>query len=164
MFAVSPDVADETGSGFGLQARGGFGLQPPGCGESRIPDPGSRIPTSFLLVRCLLTLCLALLVPACAETPEPITLDQGTVVVLNQTSSDWRNVVITVNDHFRGGTPTLAAGGRMAAPLTQFQTAFGQRFDRVSQGVTKIELTATDASGQPVALAWTGAKADEAKD
>ena len=42
----------------------------------------------------------------------------------------------------------------MAAPLTQFQTAFGQHFDRVSQSVTKIELTATDADGQPVTLAW----------
>lgn len=114
--------------------------------------------------RLLLVLCLAVLLPACAETPEPITLDQGTVVVLNQTSSDWRNVVITVNDHFRGGTPTLAAGGRMAAPLTQFQTAFGQRFDRVSQGVAKIELAATDASGKAVALAWSGAKVGEKKD
>jgi hypothetical protein len=161
MLAVWRGVAHRTGSGFGLQARDGIGLQARRGFGRRIPEPGSRAPKAFTFV---LVLCLAMLVPACSETPEPITLDEGTVVVLNQTTTDWRNVVITVNDHFRGGTPTLAAGGRMAAPLTQFQTAFGQRFDRVSQGVTKIELTATDAGGNPVALTWSGAKGGEGKD
>ena len=40
------------------------------------------------------------------------------VVVENQTAQEWRNVVITVNDHFRGGSPTLAPGGRLTAPLS----------------------------------------------
>ena len=141
MLAVWRDVAHETGPGFGLQARGG--------------------PKAFTF---LLLLWLAVLVPGCSETPEPITLEEGTVVVMNQTASDWRNVVVTVNDHFRGGTPTLAAGGRMAAPLTEFQTAFGQRFNRASQSVSKVELTATDASGNPVALTWSGARAEQGKD
>ena len=66
--------------------------------------------------------------------------------------------VITVNDHFRGGAPTLAPGGRLTAPLSGFQTAFGQRFDHARQSVAKIELTATDADGGAVALNWVGGK------
>ena len=86
---------------------------------------------------------------------DPITVEGGTIAVQNQTSRDWRNVVITVNDHFHGGTPTLAAGGRLSAPASQFETAHGQRFDRGRQSVYKIDVKATDAAGEAVRLNWT---------
>ena len=86
---------------------------------------------------------------------EPITVEGGTIAVVNQTGRDWRNVVVTVNDHFHGGAPTLAAGGRLSAPVSQFATAHGQRFDRGRQSVYKIEVKATDAAGEAVRLGWT---------
>ena len=92
----------------------------------------------------------------CSGRRDPIRLEQGTVIIENQTSQPWRNVVITVNDHFRGGAPVLPAGGRMTAPLSGFQTAFGQRYDRGRQSVYKVEVTATDQNGKPVKLAWDG--------
>jgi hypothetical protein len=104
----------------------------------------------------LLALLLALAQEACSLPRDPIVLDAGVVSIENQTSRDWRNVVITVNDHFRGGASSLAAGGRMTAPLGQFQTAFGQKYDRTRQSVFKVELTATDADGKPVKLTWGG--------
>ena len=58
--------------------------------------------------------------------------------------------VITVNDHFRGGVPCSRPGGRLNAPLSQFQTGFGQQFDRGRQSVFKVEVTATDPDGKPV--------------
>jgi hypothetical protein len=91
---------------------------------------------------------------ACSGKPDPITIAENTVTVENQTLREWRNVVITVNDHFRGGAPRLAAGGRLTAPLTQFQTAFGQRYDIGRQSVFKVEVTATAASGDAVKLQW----------
>jgi hypothetical protein len=36
----------------------------------------------------------------------------------------------------------------MAAPPSQFQTAFGQRYDVSRQHVFKVEVTATDASAR----------------
>ena len=42
----------------------------------------------------------------------------------------------------------------MNAPMSQFVTGFGQRFDRGRMSVRKIEVTATDAAGQPVKLEW----------
>ena len=104
---------------------------------------------------CLAAIVIAaLLVPACSAPRDPIIVDEGMLVLENQTSSEWRNVRITVNHHFRGGVPVLAAGGRMNAPLTQFETGFGQRFDRWRMSVFKVEVTATDAAGKPVTLNW----------
>ena len=91
---------------------------------------------------------------ACSPRPDPIAVRDNTVHVENQTSRDWRNVVVTVNDHFRGGAPLLAAGGRLTAPLSQFQTGFGQKFDRGRQSVSKVEVTATDPDGKPVSFNW----------
>ena len=50
------------------------------------------------------------------------------VTVLNQTEQDWKEVLITVNDHFRGFVPVLKADGRANAPLNQFTTGHGQRW------------------------------------
>ena len=95
-----------------------------------------------------------LLLAACSGRPGPITVADNVVSVQNQTTRDWRNVVVTVNDHFRGGAATLPAGSRLAAPLSKFQTAFGQQFDVARQHVSKVVVTATDASGEPVELTF----------
>ena len=76
------------------------------------------------------------------------------VAVDNQTDRDWRNVVVTVNDHFHGGTRSLGARQRLDAPLSQFKTGHGQYFDRGRMSVKKVVVVATDASGQPVRLEW----------
>ena len=90
---------------------------------------------------------------ACAVPRDPISIQDHTVVVENRTARDWHGVIVTVNDHFRGGAPRVAAGSRLTAPLSQFQTAFGQRYDTGRQLVTKIEVTATDDKGEAVKLA-----------
>jgi hypothetical protein len=101
-----------------------------------------------------LALPLLLLAAACSDKRDPITINGGIVTVDNYTSHEWRNVMVTVNDHFHGGAPRLAAGSRLTAPLTQFQTAYGQRFSIDRQSVFKVEVTATDDAGQPVKLQW----------
>lgn len=102
----------------------------------------------------VLGLALVLGAGACAQPPEPITFDEGTITIENQTALEWRNVMITVNDHYRGGAPSLAPRGRMNAPISQFQTAHGQKYVLARQPVVKIEVTATDANGQAVTLLW----------
>lgn len=97
---------------------------------------------------------LATLAAACSAPRDAITVDEGMISVENQTDGEWRNVRITVNDHFSGGAPALLPGGRLNAPLSQFQTGLGQKFDRARQSVYKIEVTATGADGKPVTLTW----------
>lgn len=101
---------------------------------------------------CCGLLLLGLIQAGCKPRPGPIEVEDNVVIIQNQTSSDWRNVVVTVNDHFRGGTAALAAGSRMAAPLSQFQTAFGQHYDVAHQLVFRVEVKGTNANGEPVSL------------
>jgi hypothetical protein len=91
---------------------------------------------------------------ACDAPREPIVVDEGVVTVENLTSREWRSVRVTVNDHFSGGVASLPPGGRLTAPLSDFQTGLGQKFDRGRQSVFKVEVTATEPDGTPVKLAW----------
>jgi hypothetical protein len=108
--------------------------------------------TAWARRAALAVVCLAL--TACSAPRDSIVVDEGMITLENQTDVEWRNVRITVNHHFSGGVPVLAAGGRLNAPLSQFQTGFGQKFDRGRQSVFKIDVTATDADGKPVTLTW----------
>ena len=74
--------------------------------------------------------------------------------LLRKREGAHRNVIVTVNDHFRGGTALLIPGGRLTAPLSQFQTAHGQKFSLSRQSPFRIEVTATTAAGTPVSLSW----------
>lgn len=107
--------------------------------------------SSLLRSAAAATLLLAL---ACTERRNPITLDEGLITVENQTDSEWKDVRVVVNDYFGGSVPSLAAGARLNAMLSNMQTGFGQRFDRGRMSVRKIQVTATDADGQPVQLTW----------
>ena len=108
-------------------------------------------------MRKALTVVAALLVLAwsasCSKPEDPIQVDTNAIAVLNQTSEDWKNVLIVVNDHYRGGAPVLKAEGRLNAPISQFDTGFGQRWPPGTR-ITKVVVTATNASGEPVKLEW----------
>jgi hypothetical protein len=107
---------------------------------------------AYARAACSVLLTVAALAAACSDRRDPITIQEGQLVVENQTSTEWRDVVITVNDHFRGGARTLLPGGRVHAPLNELRTGFGQRFDRGRMSVYKVDVTATDADGNPVKL------------
>ena len=102
--------------------------------------------------RCLVVLVIVC-AAGCSDPPPPIQVSEGSVTVLNQTSNDWKNVLITVNDHFRGFVPELKAEGRANAPLTQFTTGHGQRW-RQGDIARKVEVKAENPDGTPVTLSW----------
>jgi hypothetical protein len=96
--------------------------------------------------------CLTL-VAGCSDPPPPLSVAEGMVTVLNQTDQDWNEVLITVNDHFRGFVPVLKADGRANAPLAQFNTGHGQRWMQ-GTAVRTIDVTAKSADGTDVELTW----------
>lgn len=100
----------------------------------------------------LLAVCAG--VSACSAGRDPIVLRDGMLVLENQTRREWLNVRVTINDHFTGGVPSLKPGGVMNAPLRDFQSGFGHRFDRRRMRVYKIRVAASDPDGRPVALGW----------
>lgn len=108
-----------------------------------------------MLRRASLALTVAVLsaVASCADPPPPISVGEGTVTVLNQTEQDWKEVLIVVNDHFRGYLPVLKAEGRANAPLNQFTTGHGQRWTAGSS-VRTIDVTAKSGDNTEVKLTW----------
>lgn len=90
---------------------------------------------------------------ACGPPDPPITVADGMITVVNQTDQDWSDVLITVNDHFRGGVPVLKAEGRANAPLSQFTTGYGQRWSSGAR-VKTVDVTAKGADGSDVKLTW----------
>ncbi|HJR60192.1 MAG TPA: hypothetical protein VJ813_12355 [Vicinamibacterales bacterium] len=90
---------------------------------------------------------------ACSEPPPPISVGEGMITVLNQTDQEWKQVLITVNDHFRGVVPVLQPEGRANAPLSQFTTGHGQRWTTGTL-VRTVDVTATSADGTDVKLSW----------
>jgi len=88
-----------------------------------------------------------------AELP-PIRQRGAWLVIENQTTSPWKDVSVTLNAYYRGVSPRLAAGGRLEAPLANFETGLGQRFNTAREHISRVEVRATDAAGHPVALDW----------
>jgi len=99
-------------------------------------------------------LTLALAASGCSHELPPIRQQGAWIVVENQTKQPWRNVTVTINSYYRGGSSELAAGGRLEAPLSGFETGFGQRFNTAREHVARVEVRATDGSGKAVALDW----------
>lgn len=105
-------------------------------------------------VRAGAALVVLVIVTACSRPRDPIVVGEGMLILENQTNREWRDVLITVNHHYRGGTPSLAPGGRLNAPLRDFRTGFGQNFDRGRMSVFYVVVTAKDADGKDVKLEW----------
>lgn len=104
----------------------------------------------YLSAAVLLVLGLA---SACSDPPKPIQVSDNVITVLNQTDDEWRNVLIVVNDHYRGGAPVLKPDGRLNAPVSQLDTGYGQRWV-VGTPIRKVEVTAKTDNGEPVKLSW----------
>ena len=96
---------------------------------------------------------IAALCGACSTPPEQLTLEGRTIKVFNDSSETWKGVEIWVNDHYRVTRDTMAPKERFVVPLESFVAGFGQRFAR-DQHVSGIEVTAIDASGDPIRLVW----------
>lgn len=105
-------------------------------------------------MRRTVVLALVILCAACSKPRAPIVIKDGILVLENQSQHEWRNVRVTINDHFTGGVRSLLPGGLMTAPLRDFQTGFGQKFDRGRMSVKKVIVSATDSTGKEVTLAW----------
>ena len=101
-----------------------------------------------------MALAAAMLLAGCATELPPIRQHGSWIVVENQTKSPWKDVSVTVNAYYRGVSPALSAGGRLEAPLGNFVTGLGQRFNTAREHVSRVEVRATDASGNPVVLDW----------
>jgi hypothetical protein len=117
-------------------------------------SPMLNIEASPHLRASAIAVLLAAGVGGCSIPRDPIIVRDGMLTLENQTNREWRNVRVTVNDHFTGGVHSLLPRGLMTASLRDFQTGFGHRFDRGRMSVYKVRVSATDSDGKPVTLKW----------
>ena len=107
------------------------------------------------VLKGLAVLSLLAGVAGCGRADDPpIRLNGTWLVIENQTPAEWRDVSVLVNAFYKGVAPRVAPGGRLEAPLGGFVTGLGQRFNPARERVWRVEVRATDAGGQPVALDW----------
>ena len=83
------------------------------------------------------------------RAPRGALLDGGPLIVNNQTRQEWTSIEIWVDSYYRATAPSLAAGGRLTAPLNAFITGFGQRFDFRRAQIEDLRLTARLPDGKP---------------
>ena len=102
----------------------------------------------------LLAVCALAWLASCRHDVDPIRVQGGQLIVENLTHDEWRDVKITVNAYYAGAARTLAPGGRLDGPLSNFVTGLGQRFDPRRERVWRVEVRAKTADGTPVALDW----------
>jgi hypothetical protein len=96
---------------------------------------------------------LATIVTGCSTpAPDPLQLDRNLITVDNRSSSDWNDVEIWLNTHYRVTTPAIRAGSRFQAPLDTFVAGFGQRFDFRRAQVVDLRLVAKLPDGKPLEL------------
>ena len=101
----------------------------------------------------LLLVAITITAAACSKPPDPLQVDGNAITVLNQTDHDWKNVLIVVNDHYRGAAPILRKEGRLNAPISGFETGYGQRWP-AHERIRKVLVTATSDGGEAVKLEW----------
>jgi hypothetical protein len=99
------------------------------------------------------TVGVAAALVSCSEPREPIVVQRTSVILENQSSSEWTGIEVWVNDHYRVTYSSLPPGGRLNVPLTSFVAGFGQRFP-VGTNVFGIEVTAKSGGSEPVRLIW----------
>jgi hypothetical protein len=100
-----------------------------------------------------LLLAVASTAASCYKAPlEPLRLDGNMLTVDNQTSTDWNDVEIWVNTHYRVITKSVPAHSRFQAPLDTFVEGFGHRFDFKRQQVRDVRMNAKLPDGKPIEL------------
>ena len=91
----------------------------------------------------------------CSEDPrDPIELDEGALVVRNQSDRAWRDVRIVVNYWYNGSAREIKGGSFVRAPLVAFEAPAGQKFNPVKTPLESVVVTAVDDRGTPVKLSW----------
>jgi hypothetical protein len=105
-------------------------------------------------VACFLgAIVSALAVGACRSIPpDPIVLDGATLIVNNRSAQEWTGVEIWLNTYYRAMVPSIAAGGRLTAPLNTFINGFGYRFDFRRAQIKDLRVTATLPDGKPLEI------------
>ena len=89
----------------------------------------------------------------CRSTLPDIAVADGAVLVRNQTSDEWLDVRIWVNDYYSGTARSIPAGGFIREPIARFVAAQGQTLTSYS-AITSVVVLGHTASGTAVRVVF----------
>lgn len=89
----------------------------------------------------------------CDRALPDIAIDDGMILVRNQTAEHWVNVRIWVNEYYSGTASEIRAGGFVREPVTRFVSAQGQTM-KSTTAITAVVVLGTTARGAPVRVVW----------
>jgi len=89
----------------------------------------------------------------CDRKLSDIDITGGAITVRNQTSEDWKNVRIWVNDYYSGTASEIRAGSFVREPVSRFVASQGQTLKSAAP-ITSVVVLGTTASGAPLRVAF----------
>jgi hypothetical protein len=88
----------------------------------------------------------------CAGPKPDIETTGGAILVRNQTTDDWLDVRIWVNDYYSGTAAEIKAGSFVREPVSRFIAAQGQTL-KTSAAITSVVVLGHTRAGAPVRVA-----------
>ena len=93
------------------------------------------------------------LVAGCYKAPpQALTLNGNQLTIDNRTKTEWSNVEVWLNTHYRVTAKSSPPGGRVLVPLDMFVAGMGQRFNYNRMQVRDLRLNAKLPDGTPLEL------------
>lgn len=89
----------------------------------------------------------------CDRALPDIAVDDGAILVRNQTAENWTGVRVWVNDYYSGTASEIRAGGFVREPIVRFVAAQGQRLKSTAP-ITSVVVLGTTTRGTPVRVVW----------
>jgi len=86
----------------------------------------------------------------CDPALKDIEVADGAITIRNQTTEEWLDVRIWVNEHYAGGTRSIPAGGFLREPLSRFVAAQGQTINTVTTAITSVVVLGRTPDGTRV--------------
>lgn len=89
----------------------------------------------------------------CDRALPDIAVDDGAILVRNQTAEPWTNVRIWVNDYYSGTAKEIRAGSFVREPVGRFVAAHGQTLKSTTP-ITSVVVLGATRGGAPVRVVW----------
>lgn len=90
----------------------------------------------------------------CDRALPDIDIANDAILVRNQSTEDWADVRVWVNDYYSGTTPLIRAGGFAREPIGRFVAAQGQRIDVAKTPITSVVVLGKTPTGAAVRIVW----------
>lgn len=90
----------------------------------------------------------------CGRALPDIDVANDAILVRNQSTDDWQDVRVWVNDYYSGTTTLIRAGGFAREPIGRFVAAQGQKINVNTTPITSVVVLAHTSGGAPVRIVW----------